>query len=317
MRRERGMAVVMALLVVAMAATAAAVVLWQQGLWLRQVEADRANAQANLVADGGIGWAIEVLRYDGETTGTDTLAELWAQPLPRTDAQGVAVSGQLADAQGRFNLNNLVQNGQAVPAQLALYRRLLTELQLPVSLADALADYLDAADEARAGSAESAWYLTQPRPYRSANAPLVRLGQLAWVKGYTPGVIATLAPHVSVLPGSEPVAVNVNTATEPVLRALIEGARGGALQGLISQRVDNPFADVADFKARLPADARVADGVPIGVASKYFLLASRVERAPINRAVSALIVRDSRDTRLMWRSDGELAPPPPVDRGKE
>ncbi|RQW28091.1 general secretion pathway protein GspK [Rhodobacteraceae bacterium CH30] len=305
-QREGGMAVVMALLIVALATTVSALVLWQQGLWLRQVDNDRARAQTRLVADGGLGWAMEILRYDGETSSVDSLSELWAQPLPKTDAQGVDVRGTLADAQGRFNLNNLVQGGVVSAPQLALYRRLLAELRLPPELADSLADYLDADDDKRAGGAESGDYLALRPPYRALNAPLARAGQLAWVQGYRPEVLARLSPHVVALPETMATAINVNTASPELMRALVQGVNAGELQGLINQRIDNHFIDEADFRARLPARAQLPEGIALATRSRYFLLQSEVRQAAVRLSVAALILRDEFTTRLVWREDGRL-----------
>ncbi|MGL6071787.1 type II secretion system minor pseudopilin GspK [Craterilacuibacter sp.] len=303
---QEGMAVVMALLIVALATTVSALVLWQQGLWLRQVDTDRARAQTRLVADGGLAWAVEILRYDGETSSVDALSELWAQPLPKTDAQGVDVRGELSDAQGRFNLNGLVRGGAVLEPQLALYRRLLAELKLPDMLADTLADYLDADEDKRAAGAESADYLALRPPYRAANRPLQRAGQLAWVEGYTPEVMATLAAQVVALPETMPVAINVNTATPALMRALVQGVSAGELQGVINQRVDNHFIDEADFKARLPARAQLPEGVALATASQYFLLQSEVRQAAVRLSVAALIQRNTFTTRLVWREDGRV-----------
>ena len=138
--KQQGMAVIMALLIVALATTAASLVLWQQGLWWHQLDNDRNRAQLRLVADAGLGWAMEILRFNNGAAGNGVVAlsQLWAQPLPQTEAQGVTVAGQLSDLQGRFNLNSLVQNGQPNARQLVFYKRLLTTLGLPTRLSDPL-----------------------------------------------------------------------------------------------------------------------------------------------------------------------------------
>ena len=113
-RQQQGMAIIMALLIVALAATAAATVLWQQSLWWRQADNDRARADIRLIADAGTGWAGDILAFDARSSGAvDYPGELWAQPLPQTEAEQTRISGQLSDAQGRFNVR-----GRAASAAL-------------------------------------------------------------------------------------------------------------------------------------------------------------------------------------------------------
>ncbi|MCW3479875.1 type II secretion system minor pseudopilin GspK [Neisseriaceae bacterium JH1-16] len=298
MKRQDGMAVVMALLIVALAASASALVLWQQGLWLRQVEQDRSRAGVRLAADGGLAWAMDLLRFDGISSSTDHLGELWAQPLPKLDAQGFSVAGQISDAQGRFNLNNLVDGatGKINRPQLQLYRQLLMALDQPPTLAEPLLAWMGARgddDKSTEGSA----------PRRMARA-----SQLAWVPGYRPEVLARLLPQVVALPENGATAINVNTATPEVMAALVPALDSGRRLALLNQRRALPFKDQQDFLTKLVLpDNLKPDRALFDVKSSYFLLDSEVSRAPVRLKQRALLSR-SGEVSLVWREEGGLPP---------
>jgi len=79
-RTQHGVAVVMALLVVALATSAATYILWQQSLWVRQVENLNARAQADAIARAAAKWAATILAEDDPTI--DHLGENWARRMP-------------------------------------------------------------------------------------------------------------------------------------------------------------------------------------------------------------------------------------------
>ena len=82
--RQRGAALLMAMLTVALVSTLASAALWQQ--W-RQVEidmAERGRTQTAWMMTGALDWARLILREDavsGQGTGVDHLGEPWALPV--------------------------------------------------------------------------------------------------------------------------------------------------------------------------------------------------------------------------------------------
>ncbi|WP_028537151.1 type II secretion system minor pseudopilin GspK [Paludibacterium yongneupense] len=300
-RRQKGMAVVMALLVVALAVSAAALVMWQQGLWWRQVETDRQRAQVALVTESGIEWALSMLAYNNQSSSAVYLGQLWASPLPPTDAEGVRLRGQLYDMQARFNINALAHGGDtADPLRVEQYRRLLAGLGLAPSLADSLLRWMRLRLPPEGSKA--------PLSAAPVTAHLLeRIGMLAWVEGYTPEVRARLAPYVAALP-AEVKFININTAPPLLLRALLPELGSGDLELLQAQRKVNYFRDVADVQSRLRSVATVTTlGQWLGVGSAYFGLDCDVRQGKVVLRTRALLQVDGAHTRLRWREEG--APP--------
>ncbi|NOR51061.1 MAG: hypothetical protein GQ470_00435, partial [Gammaproteobacteria bacterium] len=83
--------------------------------------------------------------------------------------EGGSIKVSLAlDAQGRFNLNSLVKNGEKNEQMMVRFRRLLNNLQLDSEPVDAIVDWLDTDIEITYPSgAEDEHYLSMEHPYRS------------------------------------------------------------------------------------------------------------------------------------------------------
>ena len=287
--RQRGVAIVLAMGVVALAAIAAAAIMVSQSTWARQVELTTDHIQARSVLLAGADWARAVLADDRRVSDVDHLGEPWALKLPPLPVENGELVGQIEDQQGKFNLNNLVVQGKINVIQLAHYRNLLATLGLPDELADALADWIDADSQPQPrDGAEDAYYLTLDPPYVTANRPLIDVDELALVRGYDDNVRARLRPYVSALPAVT--AVNVNTAPAEVIAAVIDGLDLGGAQLLVAQRDRAYFRSTDDFLRRLPRGAQAAAG-EISVSSDYFMATLRVTIGGAQARGTALLAR--------------------------
>jgi general secretion pathway protein K len=107
-RRQRGVALITAVLIVALGTMLAAGVFFRGYLDQRRSATLFALDQAYEVALGAEAWAADFLRQDRQESDTDHFGEAWAKPLPPLPLDdGGTVEGRLEDMQGRFNLNNL------------------------------------------------------------------------------------------------------------------------------------------------------------------------------------------------------------------
>ena len=290
--RQRGVAVVMAMGVVALAAIAAAAMLASQSTWSRRAELAADHVQAKALVQAGVDWARALLSDDRRLSNVDHLGEPWAMRLPPVPVDNGELAGRIDDQQGAFNLNNLVRNGVASPAHVAQYQRLLQILELPESLAASLIDWIDADSEPQPqGGAEDGHYQARQPPYLAANRALTDVAELALVSGYDrEGVIARLSPFVAALPNFT--ALNVNTAPPEVLAAVVKGLDLDAARALAEKRERAYFRTAADFNARLPAGAE-APANEIVTLSRYFLASVRVTIGSAEARGSALLERQA------------------------
>ena len=297
---QRGVAVVLAMGVVAAAAIAAAAMLASQSTWSRHAELSSEHVQAQALVGAGIDWARALLADDRRVSSVDHLGEAWAQRLPPVPVQNGELAGQIDDQQGAFNLNNLVRNGAVSAAHLLQFRRLLEILGLPDTLAGALVDWLDSDNEPQPqGGAEDAYYQGLQPPYRTAGRPLTDVAELALVRGFDAGVRARLRPFVTALPRFT--ALNVNTASPEVLAAVVRGLELDDARALTAQRSRAYFRNLSEFLVQLPPGAAV-EGNDITTASQYFLASARVTIGDAQARGSALLERESRGwPTVVWR----------------
>lgn len=301
MRRQRGIAAITAILIVAVAASAATLMLAQQSATLDQAMLVTARAQADLYAQAGLDWARGVLAQDAKTTAFDSLDEGWAKPIAGLPVERAMVAGAIADEQGKFNLNNLVNGGQKSPADVEAFQRLLEALGLSGQLADAVVDWIDAdGDLASSAGAEDAYYLSLARPYRAANVPMVQVEELYRVRGFDAQAVAKLKPHVTAI--GERTRVNVNTATEMVLAALLP-AKPDKVADIIRLRRTKPFRSEAEIAAVVGAGSVAA----LDVKSAFFSVLVQVSQDDVQLATEALVKRvpstapSAAPTAILWR----------------
>ena len=297
--RQRGFAVVMAMLIVALAASVAGFMAWQQSMWVRQAENLSNLAQADAIARAAGRWAQMALIEDGRKSANDHEGEFWATALPAIPVEHGSATIRLVDLQGRFNLNNLVQGGKPSAPDVAAFRRLLELAGLAPDLANAVIDWIDGdSDPTFPGGAEDVDYLALQPPYRAANRPLIDVGELARVKGFDAKALAKLAPFVAALPA--PSALNLNTAPAEVLTATIQKLGLTEAQGLVATRRERPFLDLEDVKKRLPELDLPRER--FGVASQYFLAAASAHFDRATVAYEMLIMRPAPTrAQLIWQ----------------
>ncbi|MDI1254354.1 type II secretion system minor pseudopilin GspK [Thermomonas sp.] len=297
---QRGVAIVLALSVVALAALAATAMLVSESTWARQVELTAGHAQAQHLLQAGLDWSRAVLSDDRRASSVDHLGEPWALRLPSMPVENGSLTGHIEDQQGRFNLNNLLDDGKVNLAQLEHFRRLLAILALPPALANSLADWIDADNEPQpGGGAEDAHYLALQPPHLAANRPLIDIAELALVAGFDDTVRARLRPFVTALPRFT--AVNVNTASAEVIAASVDGLTLDDARGIVAQRGRSYFRDISDFTRQLPPGLSVpSDGLT--VSSDYFIATMAITIGGAQARGLALLAReDAGWPAIVWR----------------
>jgi general secretion pathway protein K len=298
--RQQGLALITAVLVVAIVATVATTLALGEQVWLRQAQNVNDRAQAESLRQGALGYAAILLARDAAQSQTDNLGELWAKPLPPLPVENGMIAFAVIDAQSRFNLNNLVQNGAPNPESIKMFQNLLTAQKLDPGLSDALRDWMDPNSNTRSGGATDTEYLNLPQPYRAANQPLSSVDELRLVKGFTAAVVEKLRPYITALPLST--TVNVNTADEQVLAALfIDPPATTVLQPLLDNRVTKPFENAGQFAQALPAGTKLLQQSLYNVKSDFFLVTIDIRIGRLQRRTEALIQRVAgKPGKVLW-----------------
>ncbi len=264
--KQRGMALLVVLLALVLATLTATELASQLSDTQQLTTVALHQQQALIYGVSGESWAMQILRDNHEQSDVDHKDESWANLPTAFPVTGGDVQMNLTDLQSRFNVNSLWVDGQVDSRQLAAFLRLLTALELPETLANALLDWMDEDDLERfPGGAESRFYLQQTPARWPANRPFETMSSLRKVAGITDEAYRRLQPFVTVLP--TPTQVNINTADERVLQALLNVPMS-QVNAVIRQR---PFAQVEALHRQFP------DLPPVSVKSRYFELRTTVQ----------------------------------------
>jgi len=303
-RSQRGIALITAMLVTAIAATAAVNMASRQQIDLRRSDNLFGADQGYLFALGVESWATQILRRDAEDGKIDSLDEDWAITLPPIAVEGAVLSGAIEDLQGRFNLNNLIKDDKVSAPDVKRFKRLLKFLEIDEAVADAVVDWLDSdASPSIPDGAEDVDYLILSPGYRTANSLLVSPSELLLIKGIDQTAFEKLEPYVQCIPERTP--INVNTAPPAVLMMLAEGLTQTDAEQIRDDRADKHFESTADF-LNLPVIKGLGQNITdISVTSHYFMVRANTEynhsRA---RTVSILSRSDTGQIETLLRSQG-------------
>lgn len=271
-RQQRGAALLTAMVIVTLVATLAAAMVWQQWRAVQAEATERSRIQAAWILAGALDWARLILREDARAGGPDHLGEPWAVPLAEArlssflavdkdnsdDGPEAFLSGNIADAQARYNLRNLFQEHEAkvIPAELAILKRLCDTAGVASDVADRLAAALAAAD------------------LGEGNAALMpqSVAQLGWL-GFDADTRKRLAPFVVLLPKRTP--VNLNTASSEVIAATVGGIERGDAERLVQTRQRTPFRNLAQAQALLPNGIALQPN-QVSTTTRYFDVRGRL-----------------------------------------
>ena len=307
MPRQDGVALITALLIVALATTVAVAMVSRQHYDIRRTGNLLQAEQGWLYVQGIEGWAGQILRRDREESEIDHPGEDWATLLPPMPVDGGQVAGAIEDLQGRFNLNNLLQQDGSIDEQaLQQFTRLLQALALNPELALILADWLDADIEPRfPAGAEDDVYLSHAPAYRAANGPMHSVTELRLLYGMDTDSYLRLLPHVTALP--ERTAINVNTATVPVLMSLHEELGEMNAEQLLDERGEDGYPDVEAFLQHPALAGLEISPQLVSVASRFFVVRSQVQFGRIFLAYQSLLLRDNDGrVKVIQRAQGIL-----------
>ena len=299
--RQRGVAVIIALLLTTLAITIVSSLFWQQQVQVRSIENQRLQLQKQWILRGALDWASLILREDAKYSSVDTLDEPWATPLAETrlnqyvddnraDAADATLSGSITDAQARYNLTNLCPDGTINPVEVSAFAQLLNNANIDPALAQATANAMAAAQQKPAANDANAVNQSGPLPMN-----LTQVDDLLAVPGFTPEMLAKIKDFVIFLPRATP--VNVNTAPAEVLSAISTLSISGAT-ALVASRDTATFRSPGDFMMLMHENHLIVANV--SVSSNYFLVNGKVRMSRAELEIQALIERNGANTKLIW-----------------
>jgi general secretion pathway protein K len=248
MKGDKGFALVLTLVVTALMVAAAVELIHQVYVDTSLNRSFRDGQQASLLAESGAKGGKQLLQMLISGKSYTSLSDKWAVPFKQEDETG-RIEITITEESGKINLNSLVPQTTVTDQNvMGMLQRLGTPLQIPVNVWNALADWI--ATVPRAGGVESSYYKTLNPPYAAHNGKMMTVNELSLVKGFTPDMVAKLAPFVTIYfnqaaaPG---LTVNPNTAPKEVLMALDSRIDDRMAERIIEKRLVTPFKGLGDL----------------------------------------------------------------------
>lgn len=309
--KQRGAALLIALLTVTLVASLSAAALWQQWRSVQIETAERARVQALWVLNGALDWARLILREDVREGSVDHLGEPWAVPLEEArlstflaadknnntssdmDLEQVFLSGNITDLHSRMNVLNLIEDGKVSMPWLKAFTKLYTQLGLEVSELDTITDNLRLAQAPQVGKGA---------PSGTVSTPLLpqRVGQLRWL-GFSERSLKALTPFITILPVRT--TVNLNTASAMVLYAAIPSLDMAQAQSMVEQRQSAYFRSLGDAGRSISTIAAELNNEQHGVSTRFFEVKGRLRTGETVIEERSLVQREGLNSITVLRRE--------------
>lgn len=347
---ERGVALIASLTVLAIAVVTATAMAYQVHVNMRRTQNVVTNERAWQYAMSAEKAALALLARDRANNEIDYRnpardAEPWytEQPISRALPGGGELTFALADLQARLNLNTVArttksdasdnndddsEGNNSDPEQArAQLKRLFSRGEVPTDgkpITAAIADWIDEDRKVRfPGGAEDDYYTQRDIPHRAANTPMVSSTEIKRLKGLEGDTVAPfwnrLCQYVVALP-SDASAINVNTASVPLLTSLADPISPEIAERAVSQRRETPYESVDDFLSRnREFNIPELNQKRLTVASEYFRLHTRIRQGGTVFHLYSTIYRPSKGNeedglRVIHRT---RIPPRPIGSGNQ
>ena len=298
---QRGVALIVAILLVALGTIIAATVAYENAMAARRGTATYAFDESLLIAQGAEALAAYGIRQFFKSDPNHVyIGQGWDKAVgPMEVVPGVMLEASLEDMQGRLNLNNLVnKDGTPDPVYVAAFTKLLQMLGLETKWAPLIVDWIDTdIVPQNIDGAEDSVYMGQTPPYRTANRYITSTTELMALPGFGRDRYLAIAPYVAALP--KDTKINVCTVKDKVLDAFLPPGRAefSTAEGQLDKNrlnttacfptLDNYRAAFSDPKAWGQVQAK------FGQNTVYFRLTSYIAIGSAQFNLYSLLYRDA------------------------
>ena len=254
-RAERGVALMIVLLLVASLSFVALSIMERTGLAAARTGNDRARAQSLWRAFGAENLATSAieatLRSRPDVMSIDDPWMVEPIIVPMEDG---AARLFVADATRCFNVNSLSDptGGEQFRREFSRLIGLIGASEFEGQrLAETITDWIDFDNSREPQGAEDSYYTGLKPPYRTGGAPLADISELRAMRGVTRELYGTLKPYLCAHPEPSPSEINFNmlrAEDAPILAAALgEKVTLAMANDLIAARPPGGYQDIAAF----------------------------------------------------------------------
>lgn len=317
--RQSGMAVISALLIVTVVAVIATQIIASQTQFTRTVQADQNRVQGTWLLRGALEQAEQLLWQSRLQDPLTRLDQQWAHGILVAGASESQPTIELwiEDEQGKFNLRNLVRDGQVDLAEYASFERLCLSLRLNIAMSKRISQRVidsypqlpePVVEESTTTNTFDSGRLTSPntqRELRPARRPMLRVvDDLQDIKGMNAQMLVLLRAHVTILPINT--WINGNTARPEAIAAHIPDLSLRQAQSLLSERDQGRwFINRGDFVNRLQMPDTEVSSVKVGITSNWFRVHGQTRIGDRLITMQALLLRnEEQKPEVIWTRIG-------------
>ncbi|THB70166.1 MAG: general secretion pathway protein GspK [Gammaproteobacteria bacterium] len=271
--KQRGAALITALLFVALATVAATYMVKRQYFDIRQTSNIVSIDSANMAAMAAESWAISFLAQDlenEETKNYDDFAETEKRKEGLSSPYGEdgTLTGKIFDLQGRFNINNMLvwdkdQKKLIIDKdQVAIFKRLIENInksgdptepdyvEIPIEIVEKLVDWIDEDTDQTGQGGEDDIYAGMPIPHKTPNNLIASTSEILLLEGIwdetnKTAIFNRLEPFISALPQRTP--INFNVSSKELIAAMVDGISITDAEGIASDLENEPKEKPAEI----------------------------------------------------------------------
>jgi general secretion pathway protein K len=220
--------------------------------------------------------------------------------IPKISQKGGYVQGIIADAQGKFNLNNMFQdsNDETSNKNIANFSNLVHTL------------FRDQYQDEVAGLIEFLRQRSQINAAKGGGAYFASITELRAAPGVSQAFYVALAPYIVALPSIT--SLNINSATDYSLLTIDPKLTLKETKSIIRIRdsFDGGFSSTDTFYEAGPIQALAGNISPVTIVSEYFIATFTVQYQDVELTMNSLLKIYTEDGKprfkVIWRSFGTL-----------
>lgn len=310
-RKQRGVALMLVVLVFALVSILAAGIYKRQKLFIYTAGNIVTNAQAYQYAIGSEIYARRLLLEDWRN---DKDANEFVDDIEQIESaiflpvDSALLEAQFNDVHGKLNLNDLVfVDGLPNPVMAERFKRLLDRLSLDEVKLERIQDWIDENQETTGiEGVEDGEYLSLDPPFRTGGQPFLHISELLLIEGVSRESYEELLSYVTVLPQGR-LHININTASAKVLQSLVENLPDSSAEELAEKAKETPWKSVDEFKGEAALAGLKFDASYLEVYSNFFEVGTRITLSDRKVRLRSILYREKEDGSviLIQRDQGQ------------
>ncbi|MCW8996353.1 MAG: type II secretion system minor pseudopilin GspK [Psychromonas sp.] len=218
-KKQRGLALITVLMILAIMVTVAATMTGRLTLGLKRTEGMIFSQKVYWYGQAAADLGRLILNNDFANSNVNSLDQIWATPDMVFPLDNGHIAGQIKDFRSCFNINALAQSPQSGNSNVAVkqFQTLLEAIGLNNNSAQVIAqstrDWIDKNSQVDgAQGAEDSFYQGLSIAHLAANNLMVDISELRAVQGVDKDIYEKVVPYLCALPSREQ-KINVNTVS--------------------------------------------------------------------------------------------------------